>query len=168
MNTVLISVLNNIQPITYLVTALCYLIGMYIIISNIIALKDSATLSAPNQGQVSTFDVIKKIFIGAAILYLPSVIDTASQTFFGANANATGLGYIPDNSEYEAFIDMALKALGLIGLIAVARGLYTLGYGHYHDGVGPVSRAIAYIIGGALCLNIEIFLRVIFITLGID
>ena len=106
------------------------------------------------------------IFIGAALLYLPSSVQVGLSTFWKEPAPYSYLEEDANNS-WNTLIHDIFLIIQLIGIIAFIRGLLLLTHlSSGHGQQGTFGRAMSHMIGGILLINIYQFLQVIFNTLG--
>lgn len=170
----LATVSSNLPQIMALITAVIYIIGMYIIVVSVAAMRKAPLLRSAGQGEPDMWTCIKHMFVGAALLYLPTTINVATQTLFSSYATGEPYAYPTDASatNYLVAFHSALLLVQLIGVIAIAKGVHELGYGQGGNSqekghTGQFAKGIAHIVGGVLCCNLPLTIRVIFATLGI-
>lgn len=72
-----------------LILALCYIIGLALVIAAIVKLK--AHKDAPTQVPISTG--IVWLFLGSALLFLPTLIGVVGKTVFGGGTSPTMVDY---------------------------------------------------------------------------
>ena len=192
------SILENIStlllPITQLVLAVSFVAGIAFMFKGVAMLHSFGQI----QHQMSKPHGITGPFIymgiGAALLYLPSTVVTASNTIFGSSftdfftpadtINFTGIddasmsvSNIPNyeqnasnklmayydiggGQEWASLIDVVVKFIQLIGLIAFIRGWFILS--HSAEGnsqQGGLSKGLTHIIGGILSINFIPFMQ---------
>jgi hypothetical protein len=161
--------INNIDIPSFvrLTTAILYVSGAYIVVSSIISMKDANLLGGDGP---SMFDLIKKILIGCSLIYFPSVINSITATLFSETMQLSPLSYVDDTTDiYKPIYILLIQCCLLIGVIAVGRGLYILGYGKVdQEGNLPVYKAIVLIASGACLVNLESFIGLVLTTLGIN
>lgn len=155
-----------VPEITALVTALAYVLGMWMIFYGVKELKN-----ANNQNQdgskVGITSQVLFIIVGSCLLHLPTSIQTWSYTLL---ATDTPLGYIEDQGNYLVILYGIVSIVQLIGAIAVIRGLIKLTTPGSRDqeGTSNFQKGITMIIGGILAINIELFVILVLSTLGIN
>jgi hypothetical protein len=164
--SMLINFSDAIPSLMNLVTASAYVSGFYMVAKNVASLRGAAFISSPGQGQVSVFDVLKKIFIGTMLIYLPSTVDMGTTTLW---AQTSPLAYITDFSDaYAEFFNLVNKIMLLIGTISVIRGLYQMAHGQAdQSGSTPFQKGSAFFIAGICLINMPTFITTILNTLGI-
>ncbi|MHB1947078.1 MAG: hypothetical protein ACYCQI_03050 [Gammaproteobacteria bacterium] len=148
-----------------LVTALAYIIGMFMIAKGIIGLKEyGESRTSRSSDEHSLKGAALLIFVGTALLYLPSSVSVGISTFW---SHATPFAYETTSSDsWAALIRNVFLIVQLVGTIAFIRGLIILSHaGASHQ--GNFGKGMAHIIGGIFCINLYEFLQVIFNTLGI-
>lgn len=84
------SVTSNLAEIAKLITAASYVGGMAFVVAGIMKLKQHR--ENPTQVPVSTGIVF--IFIGAALVFLPTVFSVSGSTLFGASGTVAGVSGI--------------------------------------------------------------------------
>jgi len=86
------NVYNTFGQVTQLITAASYLAGLGFSIGAIMKFKQHKD----NPTQIPIGTPIALVFIGAALLFLPSILDVAGQTMFGGEQTTAG----PTGTEY--------------------------------------------------------------------
>ncbi|OAI48680.1 hypothetical protein AYO45_04550 [Gammaproteobacteria bacterium SCGC AG-212-F23] len=147
-------------------TALGYVLGMFMVFQGIMKLKQYGEQRTMMSSQYELKGPLMYIFVGAALLYLPSSLQTATSTFWG---NTSPLEYVPASGDaWSSLIQDCFMIIQLIGYVAFIRGLMILAkvgsHGGHQDSFG---KAMAHIIGGTLCINMYQFIQTISNTLGL-
>lgn len=158
---------DNIPQLMRLVTAFAYVMGFYLIVVGIMEMKhfgEGRTMMSREHGLTKP---LLYLFVGAALIYLPSTIRTGLYTLWSA---PSPLGYVPEQgSAWSQLISNSFLILQLIGVIAFIRGLLILSHLGGHGGQpGTFARGMTHIIGGILCINMYDTVRMILATLGLD
>lgn len=105
-------------------------------------------------------------FVAAVLLLnLPTFLDSLAMTIFNASSEQ-GLSYSPPDSPGSIYIEFAVYAIMLIGLIGIARGICLIKDTPNQSSSFP--KAITHVIGGILAINIVTFLQGIGATIGGD
>lgn len=86
------NIYNTFGQVTQLITAASYLAGLGFSIGAIMKFKQHKD----NPTQIPIGTPIALVFIGAALLFLPSILDVAGQTMFGGEQTTAG----PTGTEY--------------------------------------------------------------------
>jgi intracellular multiplication protein IcmC len=150
-----------------LVTALAYVMGMFLIFKGVAALKQYGESRTMMSSQHSLSGPLMSIMIGTALLYLPSSVQVGLNTFW---TNHNPYGYVQDTNldPWTAIIQDGYMIIQLVGTIAFIRGLMMLTHASGQGAQpGAFSKAMAYIISGVLCINLYEFLTVIENTLSL-
>jgi hypothetical protein len=137
------------------ITALGALAGLCLAISGLAGLA--------GRGGRGRARALTTLLSGVLLLNLPEVLDVLSRTLVGTDA-ADVLSYRPPAAEGGSLVRVAVLALGLTGLVGVARGLYLLGLGPAEGGGLP--RALVHLAGGILCVNFVEFVKILASSLG--
>ena len=150
-----------------LITALAYVIGMFFVIRGIMMLKEhgeSRTHQSSDRGHLKGGLIM--IAVGAALLYLPSSVQTGMSTFW---TNPTPLAYVAQqNDPWSELIQACFLVIQLIGTIAFIRGLIMLTHLSQHGGhQGTFGKAMAHIVGGILLIDMYDFVTAVGNTLGL-
>jgi intracellular multiplication protein IcmD len=81
------NVKSNLKGLAYMITAASYVAGMGFAIAAIVKFK----AHKDNAAQIPISQPIAMLFIGAALLFAPSVFKTTGQTLFGASGVQAGI-----------------------------------------------------------------------------
>ncbi len=107
-------------------------------------------------------------FVNVAVLVtLPSWLDAAGETLFGASRTAASasLGYGGKAADWTALLAAAFAIVSLIGLFAVVRGLFALRAAA--DGKASAPAAAMHLLGGVCAWHIVPLVAAVQDTLGI-
>ena len=99
------------------------------------------------------------------LLNLPSLMDALSMTVFNQTSEQS-LGYSPPSSPGAIYIQFAVYAIQIVGVIGIARGVCLLR--DTPNQAMNFSRGIVHLFGGILAVNLVSFLRGIGATVGGD
>jgi hypothetical protein len=147
------------------VTALAYVMGMFFIIKGVIGLKNFGESRTARDDMHGLKGPLALLFVGAALLYLPTSVQTGISTFW---QSASPLAYEPATKDsWNELIKNIFLIIQLIGTIAFIRGLVILSHMGEQQQQGSFGRAMAHIVGGIMCINMYQFIQVISSTLGI-
>jgi len=162
------NIANTIPQLKYLVFAISYVMGFYFIIHGVLLLKKYGLQRTNMSGDASMTPAMLYLFVGAALIYLPSTIFAGIGTFWSDDSPYkydTG-----GSSEWDEFYNACFLIIQLIGIIAFIRGLVMLtklgGSGGGQQGGGP-GKAAAHLVGGIFCINLYPFIEAVFTTLGL-
>jgi hypothetical protein len=134
------------------------LVGLWLTVSGLMA------LSSKSQGGRGR--ALAALASGALLVNLPELIDALSQTLFSADSLSPLAYSAPKGHSAGSLVKVSVLAIGLIGLIGVARGAYLLRLSPAEGGGLP--RALVHMIGGVVCVNLTEFLRLLAAALGGD
>jgi uncharacterized membrane protein HdeD (DUF308 family) len=164
--TMLQNFASEVPQLMRLATALAYVLGMYFIIHGIKLLKNVG--SNANNGETPLMHCLTFIAVGSALIYLPSTIQSLTNTFWQSSTPYSYLNY--SSQQFSEIVICAVTIIQLIGVIAIIRGLIILTYHSKASAENPSSfqKGIVHLIAGALCTNIILFSDTIFTTLGIQ
>lgn len=134
------------------------MIGLALTVSGLLGLASAR----PGGGGKKAF---LTLLAGAVLLNAPELLDALSQTLLGGDS-ADLLSYRPPAHAAAGYLRVAVLAVGLVGLVGVARGVCILRLTGGEGGGLP--RALAHIVGGVLCVNLTEFLKILAATFGGD
>ncbi len=167
------SMLDNfsmtIPELIRLAMAISYVTGMYFVVKGVANLR--AIGKEKQGGGVILFSAqLVLILIGAALMYLPSAIQTGINTFFLSTDTVPYAYSDATTDEWSGSINICAMIMKLIGIISFIKGLITLKDNQPAQGdkSSSLSRGIAHLISGVFCINITTFVRTIWNTLGIN
>jgi len=145
-----------------LFNAICWITGvslLFLAMSQVYEVsggRSQKTLNVP----ITTF------FVAVAFLFLPTTFGAMSATFFGGNTNILAYSQ-PNNSKNIG--ELILRIVEFIGALGVRKGLLTakaVGDGNARE--GGVGRALTFMSGGILALNITTFGPLLAEFVGLD
>ncbi|MDA8561921.1 hypothetical protein N9L02_02270 [Gammaproteobacteria bacterium] len=158
---------ESVPQIMSFVTALGYVLGIWFVFHGIILLKKYGMQRTQMSGDASMTPSLLSIFVGAALIYLPSSVRSGLQTFW-TDPNPYGYNVDAEN-EWVDFYQACFMIIQLIGVIAFIRGLVMVTKLGAQGGgqQGGFGRAMAHIVGGIFCINMYGFLQAVFNTFGL-
>lgn len=156
--------LMDVLPEFYrLFNVICWIIGAVLVY---VALMQAYTVSN-GRTQQGVGAPITTFLVAIAILFLPSTWHALSETFF-AGQNYSLLAYAPPRDN-KSVAELILRVVEFIGAIGVLKGLLTAkAVGDGNSKEGGVGRAITYMVGGVLALNITTFGPMLASFVGLD
>lgn len=158
---------KTIPNLMQLVTAFAYVAGMFLIFKGILQLKEygeSRTMMSHNQ---SLKGPLIFLGVGAALLYLPSSVQVGLSTFW---QTTVPYAYVPQTSDpWSDLIQDCFLIVQFLGTFAFIRGLLILTQlgGHSGSHPGTLTKGLAHIIGGILCINLYQFVQMVLNTLAL-
>lgn len=152
--------------IMQLVTAFAYVMGFFLVYKGILALKQYGESRSMMSSSHELKGPLLYLFVGAALIYLPSSVQAGLSTFW---ASPNPYAYLDEgNDPWWELIKSSLLIIELVGTIAFIRGLVLLTHlGGQGGQQGTFGRAMAHLIGGIFCINMYEFLQAIFATFGL-
>ena len=149
MNSDLVSMIGNVSRSLYsvesLIAGLGYLIGIFFVIIALSKLKHH-THSSSQEGM---FEPIAYFFGGAALIFLPSMLRTLSNTVFGSGNVLQYIQYNP----YSIYNSMGM-VIQTAGVIWFVRGCVLLVHGSA-PGAQHGTKGLAFIVAGIFATNFE-------------
>ena len=111
------------------------------------------------------WETVGTFWAAVLLLNLPSLMDALSMTVFNQTSEQS-LGYSPPSSPGAIYIQFAVYAIQIVGVIGIARGVCLLR--DTPNQAMNFSRGIVHLFGGTLAVNLVSFLRGIGATVGGD
>lgn len=167
LETLIKNLATELPEVWLLVTALSYVMGFFFIVEGVMKLKKFAEQRSMMSSEASMRTPLLYLFVGAAMIYLPSTLNSGLTTFW---LSPNPYGYEEQVSgEWADLYNACVIIVQLVGLIAFLRGLVILthlgGQGGQH---GQFGRAMAHIIGGIFLIDLFDILQTIFATFGLE
>ena len=147
----------QIDPIKNFLFVLCYAIGVGLCVVAIMKLKKYGTRTAFMHVEMTLLGPFLQFFIGVGMFYLPTFISSLNQTVWGtATATDIRLGYEDSGDGTAEYINTVLGVIQIIGIISFLRGWVQLSRAtNAGNQPGVVSKALTFIIGGLMAINIK-------------
>lgn len=161
----LANIASQIPFVMQLVTAIAYVMGMYLIIAGIIKLKHVGESRTMMSQEHSIKTPMIFLVIGACLLYLPSAVQVGMSSFW---TNPSPYGYVTQMDQWSQVMNDIYLVVQLFGTVAFIRGLLILSHLGGHGQPGTFAKGVTHIIGGLFCINIYQLVQVVMITLGIQ
>jgi hypothetical protein len=153
MNSDLVAMLGNLSrslsSFDTLLTGLGYLIGIVFMITAMSKFRKIGDARASSGSQEKLFIPVAYFFGGAALIFLPSMLTTLSDTVFGSSNVLQYIQYNP----YSVYNSMGI-VVQTAGLIWFIRGCVLLVHGS-EPGVQEGPKGLAFVAGGILAMNFE-------------
>ncbi len=137
--------------------ALFYLTGVGLIFSAIMRLKKFGQRTAFMHVEAGIVAPAAQLFIGVALIYSPTLMDTLNETFWAATPENDAWSYpSAGGSTYEQLIKPMTNVIILVGMVAFFRGWLILSRAAAQGQTQPgtISKGITHIVGGFLAINI--------------
>lgn len=160
---------QNLPALAAAIFGFCYVAGFWLVFKAIYKLKQYGELRTMMSSNTDLREPIM-MFVGAAFLiYAPTGINVLEHTFFW-NYTATPLGYNVNSSAQEwTFIEgVAMELIRFAGLIAFIKGVLIISHlGSQSMGQNTLGKAMTFLIGGIMCLNIKGLIAILASTFGL-
>ena len=164
----LASVFNNISqqidPIKNFIIAISYGVGLGLCVIAVMKLKKYGTKTAYMHVESSLVGPFLQFFIGIALFYLPTFVETVNMTIWNeAYVYNSPLNYTSQTSSttFEEYIEPILGIIQIIGMISFIRGWVMLSKAtNVGQQPGAVSRGLTHVIGGIMGINIYTVIEV--------
>lgn len=158
------NIAGQVPILMHMVTAIAYVMGMYLIFMGILKLKQYGEARTQMSGQHHLKEPMAFLIIGALLIYLPTSVQLGLQTFW---SNPVPYGYTTDQNYFVQLYQSVFLVVELFGTIALVRGLLMLSKaGGGHGQPGQFAKGVTHIIAGLLCINLYGLVQVILETLG--
>ncbi len=164
-SSVLENVASQIPSLMRLVTAIAYVIGMYLIFYGILKLKQYGEMRTQMMHERHLQGSIMLVVTGSMLLYLPTSVQVGLSTFW---SQPSPYGYLTQTSAWGDFLDDVFMVVQLFGTIAFIRGLVMLSHLSGQGHQGGLGKGLTHVIGGLLCINIYQLIQVVMITMGVQ
>lgn len=153
---------ENLGPFWDLFHVIAYIIGAFMLVGSLLYMR--------SQGHGGHQQGIGGAFIGMVcgvlLLALPTLLDALSNTIFEASA-PTSLSSVSGGSGADGvFIKFAIRVIMLVGLYAVIKGITMLKDHARSQQGGALWSATVHLVMGIICINVEIFMRVLAESIG--
>lgn len=158
----------QIDPIKNFLFVLCYAIGVGLCVVAIMKLKKYGTRTAFMHVEMTLLGPFLQFFIGVGMFYLPTFISSLNQTVWGTPNNTDfALGYEDSSDGTAEYINTVLGVIQIIGIISFLRGWVQLSRAtNAGNQPGVVSKALTFIIGGLMAINIKTVICTFFQSLS--
>jgi len=166
LTTLITNLAQQLPQVWLLVTALSYVFGFFFVVEGILKMKKFAEQRSMMSTEASMRGPLLWLFVGAAMIYLPSSLNAGLTTFW---LNPNPFGY--ENEIKEKWRDLynaCIYIVQLVGLIAFIRGLFILVHLGQQGGQPQFGRAMAHIIGGIFLIDLYDTLQMIYATFGLQ
>lgn len=147
------------------VTAFSYVMGFFLVFNGMMHLKKFAEQRTMMSGDHKWSVPLLSLFAGAALIYLPSAVQSGMTTFW---LDPKPYAYDLNNGEeWNTFISACFQIIQLVGVIAFIRGLLVVTHLGGHGGQATFGKALALMVSGVFCIDMYDFITAVFNTLGL-
>lgn len=151
--TMLASLASSLEPIYRLVGGLAYLLGLLFFYKAIAMLKTYGNMRTYKQSSGNIRESLVYFLVGAIFVFLPSVLQTMSITFFGYDSPLAYSDWFNDViAKYGSSSKTMMQLTQLAGLVWFIRGWILIV--SYRPGRKQGKRGVIYVIAGIMCLNV--------------
>ena len=163
-NAMMRNLQQNFQPIVRLVFAVAYITGIWFIYSAVHSLRAYGEVRTMMPSNAEMSGPLVKLFIGAMLLFLPTMLDVSAYTLWGAQSG----GWEPTGGKYEDVLRAVMGLVQIVGYIAFVRGLVMMAKSAQKGAQpGMFGKGMTHLIGGLLAVNIKLTLGVIRASVGL-
>lgn len=162
----IVNIAATVPQLMLFTTALAYVLGFYFVAHGLLLLKKYAEQRTMMSGDAKMSAPLLYLFVGAALIYLPSAVQSGITTFW---LHPNPYGYDTGNKDqWAVFLGACFNIIQLVGVIAFIRGLVILAHmGGQGGHQATFGRAAAHIVGGIFCIDIYDFVQAVFVTFGL-
>ena len=164
LSTIFANINAQINPIKNFIIAISYAVGLGLCIIAVMKLKKYGTKTAYMHVESSLVGPFLQFFIGIALFYLPTFIQSVNQTLWQSPKVADSLlGYSTsaDSESFEQYIAPILGVIQIIGMISFIRGWVMLSKAtNVGQQPGAVSKGLTHVLGGVCAINIYTVIEV--------
>lgn len=168
--TMLINISKFVPDFWRLITAAAYVLGILFIFKAFYKMKVYGEARAMMASQNSIKEPATYIFVGAALMYYPTMRDRMVATVFGDDSILKYSDWSGPNSVKGYSTEAIFMIVQLVGLIAFIRGWMLLSHTAGQQGAQPgtFGKAITHVLGGVLAMNIVGTLNILQTSLGVS
>lgn len=154
---------ENLGPFWDLFHIIAYILGALMLVGSLLYMRSQGQGHGHSQGIGGAFI---GVVCGVALLGLPALLDALSSTIFETSA-PTSLSSVSGGSGADGvFIKFAIRVIMLVGLYAVIKGITMLKDHARSQQGGTLWSAMVHLCMGILCINVEVFMRVLAESIG--
>ena len=161
--------INFLVDFWWLVTAVAYVAGMWLMLSGFFELKRLGDYRSMMYQPVEFKGPIAAIFSGACLIWLPALFEASTNTMWDVGVLQGAYPYDdPNNVEYIIFF--AFEVMKVLGVISFIRGWLLLSKAGTAQmaGQGVLGRGILHLLAGVTAYHLFSFIIVICNTIGVD
>ncbi|KTC82436.1 hypothetical protein [Legionella cherrii] len=149
----LIAIIGNLSrslyPVQHLITGGAYILGILFFMTAIAKLRKIADHRAQSSSQEKMYTPMMYLLMGAALLYLPSVLDTMANTTFGVGNVLTYTSY--NSSNIFSSMGLVVQTAGVLWFV---RGSVLVAHSS-QPGTQHGPKGLAFIVAGILAMNFD-------------
>ena len=152
------NVIPHLQQWWPVIIVLAYLVGIGFAMV-------SLAQSVSHKHRFNRSTAVWTLWAAVLLLNIPALMDSLAMTVFNQTSEQS-LSYSPPSSPGSVYIQFAVYAIQIVGVIGIARGVCLLR--DTPNQAMNFSRGIVHLFGGTLAVNLVSFLRGIGATVGGD
>ena len=138
---------QSLNPIQHFITGFAYLLGILFIITAIDKFRKIADRTTQRASNEKMYSPLMFLFMGAALLYLPTAMKIAANTAFGAG---NVLAYAPiDRGSIYSTISLLVRTAGVLWFV---RGCVLIAHSS-EPGTKLGPKGLGFLIAGVLAMN---------------
>ena len=163
LTTIIDGLAASVDPFMGMLSGFCYFMGinlMWVAVKKINKIGDFTARGGPG---TPTFIPVAYLVGGLIFIYLPSFLDVAHNTFFGASSSA--ISYVDLEAKYGPNATSIMKIVNLAGLVWFLRGISLLVQAS-EQGVQHGPKGMLFMISGIFALNIQYTEKVVAYTMA--
>ena len=142
----------NLHWVANIIGTVALLMGIAMFLSGIFQLKKLGESRTMMSSEHSAAGPLMMLLAGAALMILPTFIDSALLAFWSTD---TPLRYEGGSGGYDALVPPILLFIRIVGVISFIRGIVLLSRtGGRQSQPGTMSRAMIHLLAGILCVHI--------------
>lgn len=147
--TIIGNLSHSLYPVQHLITGGAYILGILFFWTAISKFRKIGDHRAQSSSQEKMFSPIMYLFMGAALLYLPTGLDVMANTFFGAGNVLTYSSY--NSTNIYSSIGLVVQTAGILWFV---RGSVLVAHAS-QPGTQHGPKGLVFIIAGVLAMNFD-------------
>lgn len=170
LSQMLVNLSRTLGPVWYLLIAVCYVTGVWFMVLGFLKLKVYGQMTVMMMSQAEFTGPLLYIVVGTILVYTPTMLDVAVQTFWGYSYSQMPLDYGPSGGDWWVQVyHPVLLIMRVVGLISFIRGWMILSKaGGRAAQPGNFGKGLMHVIAGIFAINIVGTIRLFEATLGIS
>lgn len=150
---VILNIYQVMAPAMEFITALCYMLGIWLVAVGIFYLRKAAEMRNQMYTGSELTPAFLSIVIGVLLIWWPTILGLLGNTFFGSQEETKYRQFDPDlnvNESAETILMVTMIWLArVVGLFSFVRGwLVLVKVGNNNSQPGQMSKGLTYIISG--------------------
>jgi len=166
-DTMMTYLTQSLDNVIFMLVAIAYVLGIFFIFSGVHHFKKAGEAQAQSYGKAVSGPLLKLV-IGSSLMFLPTVIEVARWTLWDAGHEDPIFKYQPAPGDiWQPVINAVILLLKTLGFVSLIRGFVVLNHISLQS-MQPqtAGKALTFIVGGLLCINVVAITKIIGNTLG--